>query len=292
MAVIHNRDRSHRYARYRLKYPIRKYSFIACMVVNFLTLAAWIAALMTPVSAALHPSSHIVYGLRRFSDGWLSFIYFLPNWYFDFCGKYPSLWQDLLMLFLYFLATFFGFVIGVIGFLITSTDSARWSGFRGEFRALETLSTLPDSYHVFVNLEFELRGHHETDFIVVGPGGVCVCEVKYWSGTVIFNKNDFKSVTRISKDNARTSSAHSLRHQVCAHYETLRDALWKQGIQVPVHGMVLMMHPNVIVQDYSSSDIPVLITPTAATIQRRMGYLNLHSEDIAAIVAGLERIAL
>ncbi len=166
------------------------------------------------------------------------------------------------------------------------------AGDEGEKLALEEVRGLPDAYHVFVNLEFELRGHHETDLIVVGPEGVCVCEVKYWKGEIYFSNADRKNVTR-TFPNGEEQSAHSPRDQVRAHYETLRDALRGEGVNTPAWGMVLMMYPDVEIVDAEyGSYIPVLKSPSAETIRSHIGNQHYSAQEVDRIVAALEKIAL
>lgn len=158
-------------------------------------------------------------------------------------------------------------------------------GDAGERLALELLKKLPRNYHIFTNLEFELRGHHETDIIVVGPQGVTVCEVKYWSGRV--DEIDERTVRHVHKDGS-TENVHSPVHQVIAHYETLHDALWKKGVRVNTGGLVLMMHPECETH-FRSSGVKVLTCPSVAEVKR---YLGSGKCDVAKTVQALNEIAL
>ena len=190
-----------------------------------------------------------------------------------------------------------GMVMIWIGGLINTDGSARGNdvlhaGDAGEAMALRTVRRLSNRYHVFVNLEFELRGHHETDLIIVGPEGVCVCEVKYWKGKIYFSDTDRKSVMRVFPD-GEMQNAHSPRDQVRAHYETLRDALRGEGVNTPVWGMVLMMYPGVDIVDAEyGSYIPVLKSPSAELIRAHLGNQRYSAREVDKIAAALEKIAL
>lgn len=185
----------------------------------------------------------------------------------------------------------FGSILRYAGSKMNTPGSGAEGGMRGEREALKLLRKLPDDAHVFVNLEFEKRGHHETDFIVVAPAGVTVCEVKYWSGRVIYNEADNCNVTRIdNRGNVR--SMHSPVHQVLAHYETLRDALKDQGINANPRGMVLMMHPDVRLEGFQHCRIPVLKQPSIGDVESRLGNAQLSSAQIEQTVQALKRIAL
>ena len=201
-----------------------------------------------------------------------------------------------------------GMVMIWIGGLINTDGGARGNdvlhaGDAGEAMALRTVRRLSNRYHVFVNLEFELRGHHETDLIIVGPEGVCVCEVKYWKGKVFFYDNDEdddddnsyrnRSIVHREFSNGSVESPYSPRNQVMAHYETLHDALKKQGVDVPTNGMVLMMYPGVkIIDEENARRIPVLKRPCAWKIRSHIGNQHYSAREVDKIVAALEKIAL
>lgn len=173
-----------------------------------------------------------------------------------------------------------------------SADGSREAaGQRGEADALKVLKALPDDTHIFTNLEFEKRGHHETDLIVVAPAGVTVCEVKNWSGRVIYDEMNDCDVTRVNSQ-GEVSQMHSPVHQVIAHYETLRDALRERGINANPRGMVLMMHPDVRLEGFEHSRVPVLKQPTIAEVKRHLGNAHLSKAQIDQTVRALKKIAV
>ena len=157
-----------------------------------------------------------------------------------------------------------GAVLIAVGILLKPKTK---HGDAGEQLALELLKKLPKEYHIFTNLEFELRGHHETDLIVAGPNGVTVCEVKYWSGRV--DELDERTVRHTHKDGS-SENVHSPVHQVIAHYETLHDALWRKGVRVPTNGLVLMMHPDCEAH-FRSGGVKVLTCPGINEVKRCLG---------------------
>ena len=212
-------------------------------------------------------------------------------------SKTPNLLSKILVCVLAIVVLCVTFRVGkLLRWLGQHIDTGFRAGDEGERLALDTLRMLPDDYHVFANLEFKLRGHHETDLIVVGPEGVCVCEVKYWKGEVYFpdtfpGAND-KIVMR-TFPNGRKRSAYSPRDQVRTHCETLRDALRGEGVDTPVGGMVLMMYPGVrIINAQSNFRIPVFKSPSAEQIRNHLGNQDYSAQDVAQIVAALEKIAL
>lgn len=183
----------------------------------------------------------------------------------------------------------FGKLLRSLSKVISNDPGGKFAGIYGEKRALKLLSRLPNDYHIFVNLEFEMRGHHETDLILAGPGGVCVCEVKYWSGEIYYPEDDFRYVYRKSKNGKYYSAVHSPMHQVLAHYETLRDALRAKGVNVRTSGVVLMMHPKVKLVNFGQSWIPALTPPFETLI---LQYMGSDAINIEKTVAALQEIAL
>ena len=56
----------------------------------------------------------------------------------------------------------FGSILRYAGSKLNTPGSGEEGGLQGEKEALRLLKKLPNDTHVFVNLEFEKRGHHET----------------------------------------------------------------------------------------------------------------------------------
>lgn len=117
------------------------------------------------------------------------------------------------------------------------------AGVTGEATALQLARRLPDSCHVFTNRYIFYQGKRsETDMIVVGPGGVAVVEVKYWSGLVEGNADE-NVLTREKKGNR--SQADNPAMQVKTHVFRLAGYLRSKGESVEVMPFVLFSHPEV-----------------------------------------------
>jgi hypothetical protein len=83
--------------------------------------------------------------------------------------------------------------------IISSPD---YSGAYGELKVLKELGKLDDSYHVICDVNVSLRDYvhyrgnrnlktAQMDFIVVGPTGIFVIEVKNWSSDHVNHHSDF-----------------------------------------------------------------------------------------------------
>ena len=91
-------------------------------------------------------------------------------------------------------------------------------GARGEERVAGILQHLPDGYHVFN--DFVACGRH-VDHVVVGSGGVCAVETKFWLGRVTLEDG------HILLDGQLTDRP-PLR-QVLKEAEAVRNELAKRG---------------------------------------------------------------
>lgn len=78
-----------------------------------------------------------------------------------------------------------------------NTNTSLHSGTKGELRALDTLSKLDDSHHIFCGVNMELPYYvtyngkknlrsAQMDFVIVSKRGVFPIEVKNWTDTYIF----------------------------------------------------------------------------------------------------------
>lgn len=185
----------------------------------------------------------------------------------------------------------FGSILRNAGNGLRAPSSGEEGGLLGEIKALKVLKKLPDDTHVFTNLEFEKRGHHETDIIIVGPYGVIVCEIKYWSGHIIYDKDDEKEVKCVDR-HGNVKSMHSPINQVIAHYETLNSALLDYDVNVNPGGMVFMMHPKVSIEGFELCPITVLEHPSIQDVTCQIKGNQLTKEQIEQTVQTLNKIAV
>jgi hypothetical protein len=76
----------------------------------------------------------------------------------------------------------------VVGWFLTTQDPALLAGAKGELLALEELAKLPDTYHLFNQLDIPNERSrtvvNEADLVVAGPNAIFVIEVKHNNGRV------------------------------------------------------------------------------------------------------------
>lgn len=306
MAVVHNLDRnnsenSKRYASYRIKLFLESflyflgvlYSAVIIFVIGW-TILHFVNKLFFDIGFVEKVyyyvdelGSLVVDPIIAFGDYLSDRINEMDN---TLLSLILTIGEYVLMIGIFGLLLTFGKVLRKISSHIVNMDG-ELAGIIGEKQALSVLCEFSDDYHVFTNLEFELRGHHETDLILVGPKGVYICEVKNWSGEVSFSDAD-KYVVRKRKKGKTEERVHSPIHQVIAHYETLRDALYAKGVYLKPSGMVFMMNRDVKLMGSIPSDVPVLKFPSKADIEAKLGRTTLTQSDIVAVVAALQEIAL
>lgn len=148
----------------------------------------------------------------------------------------------------------------------SSVDAGMLAGVEGEAAVLERLKRLPDDYVVLnrVRLPDETltNGERELDFIVAGPTGLWVVEVKNTPGHL-----------RVEPDSrhwplARRAGCGSRPQwnalsnpvpQVRAQIDALERWLLQRGIAERARGVIVMAHPEVAVEDGEAAEIPVLV---------------------------------
>ncbi len=140
------------------------------------------------------------------------------------------------------------------------------TGVEGEVRALKELETLPDDYQLFNQVRVPdnwlPNGERELDFIVVGPGGVVVVEVKNTPGRVYVDpdKRQWQVATRAGCGSRpgwhpMDSPVKQLRAQI----EALERWLLSHGINTRVGGLVCFARTEVALENADKSDIPVVV---------------------------------
>lgn len=155
----------------------------------------------------------------------------------------------------------------------TSSAETQRHGATGEDRALGipvvtpgALITLPDSYTVFNQLIVPLdRGSCEIDFLVVGPNGVFVIEVKHHRGIITGKEHDDAWI-QIKPSRMGRVYASPMRNpasQVKRAIRGLKRYLALHGITIWIEGVVVLSHPD-CVPDLGPLSVPVLKLPALA----------------------------
>lgn len=138
------------------------------------------------------------------------------------------------------------------------------TGIEGEVRALETLEKLPDSQvlfnQVYVPDPSLPNGRRELDFVVVGPAGVTVVEVKNTPG-LIYVKPEEKQwpVGRRAGCGGRPgwNAVDNPVSQVTAQVRALENWLLKQGITARANAVICFARPDVVIENADASPVPV-----------------------------------
>lgn len=150
----------------------------------------------------------------------------------------------------------------------SSVPADQMSGAEGEEKVLRELEKLPDGYTIFNQVKIPdgslPNGHRELDFLVLGPGGLHIIEVKNSSGLIY-----------VRPDEARWPLAHKAGCggrpgwnaidnplvQVRAQAAALERWLLLHGQTSLIRPMVCFARSDVALQDRELSPIPVVTVP-------------------------------
>lgn len=153
----------------------------------------------------------------------------------------------------------------------SSVDAGHLAGVEGEAAVLERLKNLPDDFVVLnrVKLPDETltNGRRELDFIVAGPTGLWVVEVKNTPGhlRVEPGQKHWPLARRAGcgsrpQWNAMPNPVPQARAQV----EALERWLLRNGIEARARGLIVMAHPEVAIEDADAAELPVLVRDQVA----------------------------
>lgn len=168
------------------------------------------------------------------------------------------------------LAVFAGAIGTAVVFFLSisggsSVDPGALSGVEGERAVLKRLEALPDDFSVFNRVQVPdprlVSGRRELDFIVAGPAGVFVVEVKNTPGLVYVSPEERHwPLARRAGCGSRPcwNSIDNPVIQASAQADALRRWLLEQGIAVQPRPVVCMAHPEVGIDNASASQVPVL----------------------------------
>ncbi|RFF29963.1 nuclease-related domain-containing protein [Wenzhouxiangella sediminis] len=148
----------------------------------------------------------------------------------------------------------------------SSVDPGHLAGVEGEAAVLERLKSLPDDYLILnrVRLPDETltNGQRELDFIVAGPTGLWVVEVKNTPGhlQVMPGRKHWPLARRAGCGsrpnwNAMANPVPQARAQV----EALERWLLINGIEARARGVIVMAHPEIAITDARAAEMPVLV---------------------------------
>lgn len=164
------------------------------------------------------------------------------------------------------------------------------AGVAGEETALRQLArALPRTWHLFSNVTVAHEGRgSEMDLVAVGPGGVCVVEVKNYAGEV---RGDAAAQELTHVNHGRVEQIYNPLRQVATHVHRLSGYLRQAGCGVWVRGAVWFVDPAVRVRISGCGKGAWYTAGQLKELAREIcqGQEKLTSEQIQAIVKALRR---
>ncbi len=175
------------------------------------------------------------------------------------------------------------------------------SGVEGEVRTLKALKALPEDHVLFNQVMVPdprlPNGERELDFIVVGPNGISVIEVKNTPGIIYVDpdKRQWQTARRAGCGsrpgwNALDNPVNQVRAQV----DALDRWLLSHGLSIPVQPMVCFSNPGVIIENADHSQVPVivpeLIEKTLSETQDQGILRKARYDNLIALLSGKERL--
>ena len=178
--------------------------------------------------------------------------------------------------------------------------SIRGSGLEGEKKTKKAFEYLPDSFHVLHNIKVEFEGRRsELDYIIVGPSGVFVCEIKNLNGSIEADLENREWIQHKvgRKGGEYSKSFYSPVKQVGTHVYRLSNFLKENGIHTWVQGIVYFSnHEAEVYLNSDQQSIPVVQAADGGT--REMQYFiseyeksPLTDEKQVQILSLLKKIA-
>ncbi|MDT8449242.1 MAG: nuclease-related domain-containing protein [Wenzhouxiangellaceae bacterium] len=159
---------------------------------------------------------------------------------------------------------------GVLFFLAlpggSSVDAGALAGIEGEVSVLDRLKALPDDYRIFNRVkvpDVQLpNGWRELDFIVSGPTGLWIVEVKNTPGHVYVQPDQRHwPLARRGCCGSRPNwnALENPIPQARAQADSLGRWLLRNGVAVEPRSLVCMAHPEVSLENRAASPMPILV---------------------------------
>lgn len=148
----------------------------------------------------------------------------------------------------------------------STVPPAELLGIEGELRALKFLRQLPDEYRILNRIHIAdptlPNGERELDFVVLGPTGLFLIEVKNTPGLIhVQPENSRWPVAKRSGcgSSPRWNSLPSPLTQVRAQVESLQRLLLSHGLGIAVRPVICFARPGVGLQNTEACPLPVLV---------------------------------
>lgn len=156
-----------------------------------------------------------------------------------------------------------GFFAGVTG--SSSVPADQMSGAEGEEKVLRALESLPDGYTIFNQLDIPdpslPNGRRELDFLVVGPTGLFIIEVKNTGGLIYVRPEESRwPIAHKAGCGGRPgwNAIFNPIHQVKAQATALDRFLLRNGQTATIQPLICFARSDVALQDRDGSPIPIL----------------------------------
>ncbi len=160
------------------------------------------------------------------------------------------------------------FFLGMPG--SSSVDAGELAGIEGEVAVLQALKTLPDDYVVLnrVKLPDETltNGSRELDFVVAGPTGLWVIEVKNTPGHIQVQPDE-RHWPLARRGCGSAPNWNAMRNpipQARAQVDALKRWLLQHGIHTVPEAMVVLAHPETMLTHAQKSEVPVMLREQVA----------------------------
>lgn len=148
----------------------------------------------------------------------------------------------------------------------SSVDPGALAGIEGEVAVLERLRQLPDDYLLLNRVQLPdgqlPNGWRELDFIVAGPTGLWIVEVKNTPGYVYVQPGERHwPLARRGGCGSRPNwnAIENPIPQARAQTDSLRRWLLQHGISAEPRPAICLSHPEVAVESGTESPVPVLV---------------------------------
>jgi len=194
-------------------------------------------------------------------------------------------WSPPLAVMLAGIAAFVVFFVALPG--SSSVDAGHLAGVEGEAAVLERLKQLPDEFvilnRVMVPDETLTNRRRELDFLVAGPTGLWVVEVKNTPGHLRVQPGEKHwPLARRAGCGSRPSwnAMPNPVPQARAQVEALERWLLMNGIGARVRAVIVMSHPEVAVEDADAAELPVLVRDQVADHLRKESPQSLPSSVV------------
>lgn len=194
---------------------------------------------------------------------------------------------------------------GVVFFLAlpagSSVDFGALAGVEGEVAVLQRLKMLPDDFSLLNRVKVPdptlPNGWRELDFVVFGPTGLWIIEVKNTPGYVYVRPEQRHWPLARRAGCGSRPNWNALENpipQVRAQTQALQRWLLQHSISVQPRALICLSHPEVAVENGAQSPVPVLVrdqllehlrgapvTKTPAALEATLARLRREAGELA-----------